>query len=186
MPSPFLRTQQNRSRQSDADRPVAIAPIPEEYEGDNIPYRGVVNHGVAVDESWRNTSEDMPVDPDGRLVDVYDAEETAPDPIPVYIVNRSSSERRAFRVVIAYAGQQPATVVGQDDSRSKVTIRNTNVGATVYIAERPESANVAFGWPLTEGQTYVSESQEAIYVYADSAVPLPVLAAVEFRRSLDG
>lgn len=188
MPSPFLGGRIVTSK-TNVDRPVAIEPVPEHYAGDNNPYRGIENHGVASDSPWRETDEDMP-DHDGRLVTVFDQDNEEPDPIPVRIVNRSSVERRAFRVIISYAGGmntgRAIQILGQDDSRTAATIINRNAVGTVFIADAPETANDVSGWAIVEnGGSYRTESQKAIYATFTGADDGKVRIAVEYRVSLD-
>lgn len=177
------RVVSNKSKVSDTK--VSVEPNPEEYEGYNRPYLGVVDHGVQVDSPYRQTEEDMP-DHDGRLVDVYEHEETDADPIPVYLVNQSSRERRSFRPVVGYAGQQPSRILGQDETRTAAVIVNPSETETVYLGDMAETANAVSGWPLLPGQSYRTESQEDIYAYTASVDAVMVPVAVEFRRGLNG
>lgn len=188
MPSPFLGGRVVTSK-TDVDRPVAIEPVEEHYAGDNNPYRGIENHGVASDNQWRETDEDMP-DHDGRLVTVYETDEDTPDPIPVVVVNESSRERRAFRNVTGYAGGtdnggRARMLLGQDSSRSQATIRNKSLGAVIWINDTPETATPMSGYPIEQGAAYVTYSQEAIYATVDTAADLLVPVAIEYRVSLD-
>lgn len=189
MPSPFLRARQVTSKP--VDRPTPIAPVPEEYAGDNLPYRGTNNHGVDGSEDWRETSEDGPLRSDGRLVDVYEHDEPQPEPIPVYLVNQSSRERRAFRVVTAYAGGSnrgtARAVLGMDETRTKATIRCPEWGSPIYLNDAPETATAQYGFPLLAGATYQTESQEPVYAYCPASPDDQLTAiAVEYRISLDG
>lgn len=187
MPNPFMRGRVVTSKP--VNRPEPITPVPEDYAGDNLPYRGINDHGVSVDEHWRSPSQDMGVRPDGRLVDVYEPEEHHQEPIPVYLVNRSSRERRAFRPVVAYAGGttfgQARQILGQDETRTKATIFNKSVGIDLWISDAPETANAMSGFYVKDGTSYVTESQEPVYASAVQANDLPVYIAVEYRVSLD-
>lgn len=191
MPNPLVGFVSNRSRRQDAERPTPIAPLPEHYAGDNLPYRGTEQHGVSVAEDWRDPAEDGPLPPDGRLVDVYEPEEKGHDPIPVYIVNSSASERRAFRVVTAYAGGsnfgKARQIIGRDERRTKATIRCPEWGSPIYLSDTPEGATDKFGFPLLAGQTYVTESQDDVYAFCPAAPDDQLTqVAVEYRISLDG
>lgn len=187
MPNPLMSGRVVTSK-TNVDRPVAIEPVEEHYAGDNNPYRGIENHGVASVNPWRETDEDMP-DHDGRLVTVYETDDDTPDPIPVVVVNESSRERRAFRTVVSYAGGtdngRARMLIGQDVSRSQATIRNKSVGAVIWINDTPETANALSGFPIEQGGTYVTYSQEAIYATVDQASDMSVPIAIEYRVSLD-
>lgn len=172
------------------ERPEPITPVPERYAGDNLPYRGIEQHGVSVDENWRDPADDMAVGPDGRLVDVYEHDAPEPDPIPVYIVNESSRERRSFRNVSGYAGGtnygNARMILGQDSSRVQATIRCPEWGSPIYINDTPEQATAQFGFPLLPGDRYVTNSQEAVYASVPETEDQLVAIAVEYRVSLDG
>lgn len=192
MPNPFVGGRLNTSRRQDTERPTPIAPVPEDYAGDNLPYRGTEQHGVSVAEHWRDTSEDMSLRPDGRLVDVYEPEETAHEPIPVYIVNQSSHERRAFKVINAYAtgtnnGTTGRMILPRDDGRTQATIRNPGGGQHINISNSADLCNSTFGFTVLTGSTYVTQTQEALYAACPtSADDYMVQIAVEYRKSLDG
>lgn len=188
MPSPFLRARLATSKP--VDRPTPIAPVPEEYAGDNLPYRGINNHGVDGSEDWRETSEDAPLRSDGRLIDVYEHDQPEPEPIPVYLVNRSSRERRAFRTITGYAGGtdygRARQLFGQDETRTRITIKVPTGGQTIWLSDDAGNANAASGYPVAAGETYVTESQEPIYATVAQAGDQLVCLAVEYRVSLDG
>lgn len=135
MPNPLLGGRINTSRRRDAERPTPITPVPEDYAGDNIPYRGVVPHGAPVKDDWRDPETDMPVRPDGRLVDVYEHEEPAPAPIPVRIIGSDSDERPTFRTMRMHLRDGvPVLLLGRDYRRQTVTIRNDTAGKFLLIA----------------------------------------------------
>lgn len=186
VPSPFVRGRVVTSKP--VDRPTPIAPVPEDYAGDNVPYRGVVDHGAPVDDNFRDPETDMPVRPDGRLVDVYEHEETHHEPIPVYIVNRSSRERRTFRSVTAYAGGTnfgARQILGQDETRTRATIRNNSLGVDLWISDTAAGATDYSGYLIKQDETYTTESQEPIYAWVNNADGMRVPIAVECRVSLD-
>lgn len=188
VPNPFMRGRVVTSKR--VDRPEPITPVVEEYAGDNVPYRGTVDHGAPYSDDFRETFEDMSLRPDGRLVDVYESEDTETDPIPVYIVNQSSRERRAFRSVVAYAGGtdygRARQLLGQDESRTRATIYNKSTGIDLWISDSAETANSVSGFYVKDGTSYVTESQEPIYATAVQPGDLAVYIGIEYRVSLDG
>lgn len=188
MPNPLLGSRRNTSR-TNVDRPVAIEPAVEEYEGDNLPYRGVVDHGVSGSVDFRETSEDMP-DHDGRQVAVYEVPEDGPEPVPVRVVNSSRVERRAFRVITAYAtagsGASGRMILDQDESRIQATIRNPGGGQHIHLSDVPHGCTADFGYSVLSGSSYVTQSQEAIYAAAPLAANDQLIQiAIEYRVSLD-
>lgn len=187
MPNPIIGRIVTSKRKVD-DRPKPVPPTPEQYAGDNIPYRGVVEHGQPVDDNWRDPADDLPQH-DGRLVDVYEHESVEPDPIPVYIVNQSSRERRAFRTMQSYAGGTDVGVmriVGQDDSRTRLTIKVPTGAQTVWVADDSANANSVVGFPIAAGESYTTETQEALYASVAQPAQQVLYLAVEYRVNLDG
>lgn len=186
MPNPLTRVSLSRSKRP-PERPEPIPPVLEEYEGDNIPYRGIEPHGVLADPpDWRDPETDM-ANHDGRKVIVYEVEEPGPEPIPVRIVRGSDGrERRTFRAIIGYAAGtntgNARQILGNDDYRVKATIVNTT-GAIVYLAEDPSLANPMTGFPLVANGSYQTETQEALYASvaqaADAVLPIAVEGRVE-------
>lgn len=147
MPSPFLRAQQAISKK--VNRPEPITPVAESYAGDNVPYRGVNDHGVTVADDWRDPHDDMSVRPDGRLVDVYEHDQPEPEPIPVYLVTDDAREDPVFRTqrFTLLAGSVPMRVLGKDNRRTRVRITNFKAGIRLLVCSS-QSDILINGYPL--------------------------------------
>jgi hypothetical protein len=162
MPNPLIRSiPLNTSKEPQRQ---GIEPVPEEYEGDNNPYRGIETHGVEPTVEPR----EVPGHGQGRMV-TYEAPEPEPEPIPVVIRQMGGRELRRSRVYRAYAtASAPAQIVGRDDNRSKVKIKN--LGASdVYIGDSSTTANAMHSWPLAQGEDYESNTQDTLYAMSSHA-----------------
>lgn len=82
MPNLFNNKQKNQGTQPQDHQ--ALTPIPESYEGDNIPYRGMENHGVKANEHFTEPVEGY--QRGAATLDVYHDYEPEPEPIPVRVV----------------------------------------------------------------------------------------------------
>jgi hypothetical protein len=164
MPNPFVRLPGNLSREQDADK-GAIVPVPEEYEGFNLPYRGIETHGVEPNAEPREFQGYA----EGREVE-YESPQPPTDVVPVRIVETGNTrELRKSRFYHEYATVNNARpVVGFDDSRSKVTIRN--LGATrVWIGDSAETASTMHGTPLDEHEKLESTTQDTLFALSGHA-----------------
>lgn len=178
MPSPFTRLQAVTSKRP--PKPQAIEPVPERYAGENNPYRGTEAHGIVDDTE--------PLEPmdyaEGRPA-VYDEPIEEPEPVPVMVVNRAGRERRRCRNFRAYATVGlSAQIVGQDESRTKVRIKN--LGASdIYIGENAQSSDAISGWTLAQNEVYESFTQEELYARSSHATDsMQVSVHVEYAVSL--
>lgn len=180
MPNPIIgRIVSNRWA---PNRSEPIPPVPEKYAGDNLPYRGIEQHGVSVDENWRDPADDMAIGPDGRLVDVYEHDAPEPEPVPVRIVGTDSAERPAFRTMRMHLDTNagPTLLLGKDSRRQSVFIRNDTATKTLVVGYSPDSLNM-FGFPVAQanfsGLTIGRGSAEEIYVMSQdgSAIDISVM-----------
>lgn len=147
-------------------RPQPIEPVTESYEGENIPYRGTELHGVPMFDE----PQDVPAWHEGREV-VYEEQEPEQDPVPVRIVNTSGREVRRSRIfqVPAPVLDTPAKqVVGMDEQRSSVKVKNITADA-VWIGNEAHTANSVHGWRLNENETYETTSQMSLWVTGSHA-----------------
>lgn len=183
MPNPLVKVgPANTSNRDNAERPTPLTPQVESYAGQNFPWRGIETHGVE--------PTDKPVEPadweDGRPVE-YEEPKPPPDPVPVRIVSEGSRELRQFRTFGAYTGDNtsaPRALIGQDEERSRVTVKHSVESGVVYISHSPETCNIAEGWPLAEGETWSTEAHTPIFAWADSAVQLKVAVIVEYATKI--
>ena len=154
----------------------AIAPVPENYVGDNIPYRGVVNHGVPVDEPFIETDElEEEENPPTEYVPPVDEQ----DPVPVKIVQETSRERVYWRANGYTIGTIPICVLSRNDRRKRAEIRNVigiaGGATTLHVAHSQDKVGWTFGNPEFDniivgsgGQPIVLYSTEAVWVSSDS------------------
>lgn len=180
MPNPLVRLGQQNTSQRDSKE--GIAPVPETYAGRNLPYRGVVDHGVDV-----NTE---PVEPqdwtDGRPVE-YDAPPDDVTVVPVRIVEEGARELRRFRTSVAYAGGtdhgRARQIINQDENRTSVTIRNRTIDKTIWYSDKPETANELGGYPLDAGAEKTLTAHTAVYATVEDAADTAVHILVEYSSA---
>lgn len=184
MPNPLTSSAPLNTSQGAQREPVT--PVVENYAGNNIPYRGVVDHGVDAGE----------VDPhrpvlwdDGRAVEQELVEDDDTPVVPVRIVNQQSArEFRTFRTSPSYAGGatygRARQILGQDENRNSARIRNTSETETVWIGESPETANSLAGYPILPGESETLAAHSAVYASTEQADDLLVYVLVEYSQAV--
>lgn len=181
MRNPFLAPQRNQSREEDTPK-RGLTPIPDNPAGDNVPYRGVVDHGVDWDESQ---SRDVPGYGDREVV-TYEEPPNEPEPVPVRIVEEGSRERRRVRTVRAYAGGSTVgtsrAILGEDDMRTRARIKNLHATKQVFISDTLMDFTGVFlnGYPLAPGESYETYSHEPLYAVVDDTADSPVAVIMEY------
>lgn len=151
------------------ERPQAIPPVPEEYEGTNYPYRGIESHGVA---------ETPGVDPEEYYEhDKWDAgpahpasleAEKEPDPVKVKVVNETARERFAFRAFQFPAnGLTAQQFLGRNDKRSVVKIKLVTGGSTNVIVGHDNGVKPTTGYIIQPGQETSIRTTEELFCIAD-------------------
>lgn len=116
------------------NRPDRVKPIPEKVEGENFPYRGDNDHGVAPSKGV-NSEDYYEHDEwaDGPAVIPVVKPEPEPEPVAVRIVQKTARERRDWRAgqfTVQDFGQQ---LLGRLDKRLTVRIVNNSSDTNVYI-----------------------------------------------------
>lgn len=161
MPNPFIERvgAPNRSHREMTDR-EPIEPIVEQYEGTNLPYRGVQYHGVEPTE--------RPQEPEGYAnaveVDYLDAEPTQ-EAVPVRVVNRTDRYQRTARAdTFTLVANIPVNVAGREDTRTSLKIVNTHATQTVYIGFAANMTNWNGSYPLAAGKDITTVSQDDVFV----------------------
>lgn len=159
---------------------LGLRPAVEGYTGNVFPYRGSEDHGVSATEKPLEPSDwehGVPVEYSERPIDV--------DPVPVKIVTEGSRELRRFRVVVGYAGSSsPRQILGQDEERSFVRIKNTTSDKTLYVAHHLEQATATWGYPIAPGDELPTSTQMAIYASTSDTVDTAVPMFVEYATEL--
>lgn len=166
--------------------PAAEKPRTESVKGTNLPYRGIVDHGVPGsepapdDESayWANA----------RAVEYHDsAEEKEPDPIPV-VIRRGNQKRevRAFGVAqipLQNAGA-PYQIVGRDIRRTNVIIRNpTGSPGPIWIGPDNGVSQIS-GYPIAAGEEKTLTTTEPVFVITANAA-VTVLVTTEYTKEYE-
>lgn len=111
--------------QTSPNRPDRVAPVPEHYEGSNIPYRGTETHGVPIPKDAEYDSREFEFKQDetkpGYLPDPDDA---IHDPIPVRLVQGDSKrERLDWRALRYRVTDQGARILNRHEKRKNVRIK---------------------------------------------------------------
>lgn len=182
MPNPLMRAGRQVTSDPVRDR-QPITPIPESYEGENNPYRGTEQHGVIpmyqplAPQQWEQ----------GRPVTFPEAP-AEEEPIAVRIVEESGRELNRMRTFGAYTGttnNPPKEVLGKSQERRTVHLKHITDAATVWISHARETCNSNNGHPMQKGDEFTTNSQEAIYAWADAADPLTIYVRVEYSVKVE-
>lgn len=165
MPNPLIKGgPANVSREQDTDR-KPLKPQVESYEGTNIPYRGVMYHGVEPTEKPRR-----PEGFGGAVEADYEPEVPEQQAIPVRVVNQSD---RYFSTARADTRTLPAgaviNVVSRDDTRVSLKIINTSDAETVYIGFTQDMVPWNNSYPLMPGKDVTLVSQDDVFAYTTAA-----------------
>lgn len=155
-------------------------PRTERVAGSVFAYRGQELHGVPM----TGTPDLYDEVPDGETVLVEELP-PEPDPIPVRIVKSGGRELSRWRTQRAYAGDDASALIGRDESRNTLRIRNlsSTAGDRVWIAPDQGQANSAFGYPLDPGVEITLNTEDPVFVRRDSASPtnpVPVGVLTEY------
>jgi hypothetical protein len=125
----------------------------------NLAYRGTETHGVAITEDW---SEVEPYGANETVVEIQ-PNEPEPEPIPVRVVSGDESrELRDIRFLHEYATDGPTRIVGKNEGRTNLKIRNLSAGTRVWLGST-ESLAPFVGYPLDGGAEFSTPSQSDIW-----------------------
>lgn len=174
MPNPLARVQVTSKKPP--ERPEAIPPVPEHYEGDNNPYRGTEDHGVKPTEKPSPTGADW----DTREGHTYLPPEEEYEPIPVRIVQQHGNEFRQFRVHrMSVNNGQAVQFLGRNLARQSVYVENPDAALTLMISHEREFP--LGGFILGPGQNVTLYTHDEIYVLGSAAAPAVQTAqAIEY------
>lgn len=156
-----------------------LTPEPDRIAGNNIPYRGDVDHGVP---SGRVESTDEAHYHLGRPVEFLDDPTEDIVPIPVRIVGQGARETKRVNTNIYRLDptlNQRMPIAGRDEKRDKITVSNigNGVGASpVFVGG--ENVSQVSGFMLAAGASIALITNEPLYVYAtQTPFPAPPFAA---------
>lgn len=161
-------------------------PVDERVSGVNFPYRGPEKHGVPYDETIPEELEGSPSKEDLTLVlpPHYVPRPHKPEPVPVKVVTDGLSERRMWQAdqfsVTDGTTSAPLMIVGRQDTRHFVVVRNMDSTNAVYIGDSPNvTANT--GFQIAAGTTTTRMyTTEAIYAVASSGNTVQVSVMWEY------
>lgn len=176
---------QRKGQETPRERPGQVVPVPETPEGVYYPYRGSEDHGVPqpknvdVDEYYE--TEEWATDESGLQILPAEAE---PEPIPVKIVSESARERKMWRAIRYSANENPSRMIGRNDRRILVKIRNrgSNPGS-VYIGEG-NNVNSVSSYVLGLNNEMIIETTEEIWCITDAGDVCDLLITEEYRIEL--
>lgn len=155
----------------------ALTPVPEEIDGDVIPYRGTETHGV-------DAGNVTYVDPRGELRKSVDAvvkpADHPPTPILVKVVNSDGDEVWDWRVVSTVASATPASILNRD--RRRTSARIINNGAVTVLIGRSQMMNSLNSFPIAAGQLLEVHHTEDVWVISNDGSNVDVRAHIEFKR----
>ena len=161
---------------TDPKTPVkSLTPVPDTIAGNNLPYRGNVDHGVpgpdveSTDEAHYHM---------GRPVE-YEDEPKPIDAVPVRIVGQSSREIRRFHVGNHIIDNtQVRQIAPRGESRLSVKIANLSADQTIFIGPDATISAYAGGYPIGPGKDISLVSTEPIYAVG-TATPANVAVLIE-------
>lgn len=163
MPNPFIKAgPANTSRNAGTDR-EPLEPVPEEYVGDNNPYRGIESHGVTP------TFRPAPTTGYSETLDVeYEEPVTGPEPVPVQIIQSGPRFRRIFRADghqynYDHFNGKPFMLLPREEHRTRVQIISTNGLWEFYIGHSDQMKDWIGGYPLSGGRDVIIQSTEPIW-----------------------
>jgi hypothetical protein len=165
MPNPLLTPEEKNVSKGPSNSLSDHEPVEESYAGENFPYRGIETHGVQPTDDPTNMPDWRE---DGRIVPIaYVPAGVEVDPVPVRIVNTGSAEVDKWRVSTFYAGVTPVRLIGRDDKRTVLKIKNLTESETVYVS--PDSTVSTFsGYPIATGESIELRSTDEVWAVASA------------------
>src|SRR4051794_34322747 len=158
--------------------PNRVQPVAERMQGVNFPYRGNETHGV----DPTNTPGIDPEEADyGTTVSVaLEPDTDEQEPIPVKVVSEGLNELRTFRVVREYCrtGESSRRIIGQDETRSKVRIKNLHASDLLYISDLAFN-DIGMAYPIAGGAELELTAETSVYARAGSTNDIPIAMLVE-------
>lgn len=127
--------------------PEPIKPIAERYAGENLPYRGIENHGVPIWDDSKPAPLDAP-ELDYAKEEPFDYPSAPAKPVAVEVINYKSIEANYFVLPV---GTTPVRVLGKDRTRVRALIRCDD--DIVYIGNN-ESVNTNTGAFISNVEAY--------------------------------
>lgn len=145
-----------------------IQPVEEPYVGYNIPYRGIVDHGVKSDNKFQDEIPELdyetiadPVQPLEQL-----------EPLPVKLVNDNPRVRRMSRM-FSYTldNVTPIMILGEQESRTRALVFSN--GEIVIANDPSQLPNNGFTQPNNQ-QALELLSMNAVYAIAKTTATVSI------------
>jgi len=180
--------------QKSPDRPDRVAPLPEHYEGTNVPYRGTQNHGVEIPKDAEYETREFEFKQDEtKPVYLPDPDNDIAEPIPVRIVQgESKRERLDWRAVRFIVQDVPQQILGRHEKRRNVVIRVHDVksdGTTensdpIYLGN-DSGLRPMLGFRIPAGAQFDSlRSTEDVWAVAEPGTQVEISIIYEFGVEL--
>lgn len=160
------------------ERPEAIPPVPEVYQGVNQPYRGTQEHGVTPNAEPHPTQADW----DTREGRTYLKPEEEQEPVPVRIVQQHGAEFRRYRVHrMSVDNTRGVQLVGRNMARNSILVQNRDDVDSVFFYHDPIDpvSGPAIGFEIGPGEDHRIDSQDAVYIVGEGAT-LSTVQAIEY------
>lgn len=173
MANPLINRRQSTSTEpQDHGR---VDPVPEEYAGENFPYRGIETHGVEPTERPEEEREW-----DGVVPAEYRIPDAEPEPTPVRIVQTGGKELHKWHVRRDYANGAASRILGRNETRTAMRVRNLDPAVTVWVGS--EGSVQAFtGYPVPAGTEFKLDKAEAeVWAISEDGTQVPLAIIEEY------
>jgi len=170
------------ARHRENDDPSAsetVTPDPDNIAGEVFAYRGMETHGIESETRFDDVeghSDTVPVE--------FEEVPEGIEPIPVIVVNESRREIREWGVNRTYANANTNganRIVGRDDKRTALRIRNIHASVTVWVAPEPHLATPDFGYPIPfETEFVLDDATQDIWAMSADGNVCPIAVVFEY------
>lgn len=167
---------------SPSERPHALPPVPEHYDGVNFPYRGTETHGVEPTKGAKYDTREFQYPEEKE--DHPEPPLSEPDPVLVRVVNQHARERRMWRPVRSQATQYATRIVGRNDARTNMRLRNLDAANAVYIGS-DSTVSAYTGYKVSAGaEIYPFNTTEEVWVCTGDTSIVEIAVMYEYGVEL--
>lgn len=163
MPSMFGNKQKNTGTQPLEKN--AVVPVPESYAGDNIPYRGMEQHGVTAHEHFTEPTEHYARG--AATLDVYHDVKPEVEPIPVRVVGQGGSMLASRIYQIPLQADGTVTQILPRMKERQRAILQVNAQAVTLLTDR--NGQVWNGFDLAASSQFTVNSQTEMFASTTNA-----------------
>lgn len=148
----------------------------------NFPYRGYELHGVdqpnqiqpvGGDEYAHNATRTGPESP-------YE-DEHQQDPVPVVVVNEALRQLRRWRVGRELATGTPRRIVGRQDGRLVLRVKNIMPATTAWVGDSSGSCTQNFGYILPPGVELTFNHEDEVWATSEGGDASPVALVIYYE-----